>query len=51
MYVEPAYRGRGIAGPILQELERWVAELGFARTILETANKQPDATGPHRKHG
>ena len=51
MGTDPAYRGRGIGGQILGELEGWAAELGFARAILETALKQPEAIGLYRKHG
>jgi len=51
MYVRPAYRGQGIGGQILRELEIWASELGFARAILETALKQPEAIGLYCRHG
>jgi GNAT superfamily N-acetyltransferase/effector-binding domain-containing protein len=51
MVVRPDWRGQGIAGRILRELEAWAAELGFARIILETGVKQPAAIGLYRKHG
>lgn len=43
MYVRPLMRGRGIAGMVLAELERWTAELGYITCILETGEKQPEA--------
>jgi len=43
MYVPPAMRGRGIAGQVLTELERWTVELGYTMCILETGEKQPEA--------
>lgn len=43
MYVPPAMRGRGIAGQVLAELERWTVELGYTTCILETGEKQPEA--------
>lgn len=43
MYVPPAMRGRGIAGQVLAELERWTVELGYTTCILETGQKQPEA--------
>lgn len=51
MYVLPTYRGRGIAGQILQELENWSRELGYPATVLETASDMPDAIGLYAKHG
>ncbi|WP_162054909.1 GNAT family N-acetyltransferase [Pontibacter pamirensis] len=43
MYVRPEYRGKGIAGKILSELEKWADELGFHTLILETGKAQPEA--------
>lgn len=51
MYVKPAYRGRGIASRILVELEGWAMELGYARSILETGEKQAEAIGLYQKNG
>nr|MBI1230908.1 GNAT family N-acetyltransferase [Cytophagales bacterium] len=36
MFVVPSKRGKGIALAILDELEKWAAELGYSRCILET---------------
>ncbi|KAA3440455.1 GNAT family N-acetyltransferase [Rufibacter hautae] len=43
MFVLPEFRGQGIAGRILAELERWAAELEFSTLILETGKAQPEA--------
>ncbi|ALI99039.1 GNAT family N-acetyltransferase [Rufibacter tibetensis] len=43
MFVLPEYRGQGIAGRILQELENWAAELEYKDLILETGKAQPEA--------
>ena len=51
MYVKPGYRGMGIASRMLSELERWSAELGAARAVLETGEKQTEAIGLYQKHG
>lgn len=49
MFVSPRFRGKGIAGEVLAELERWAAELSFNRCILETGLKQPEAIALYRK--
>lgn len=36
MYVNPEFRGHGIATKILKELEVWAKELGYKKCILET---------------
>lgn len=51
MYVTPESRGKGIATKILSELENWAAELLFARCILETGKKQPEAIRLYEKNG
>ena len=51
MYTTPEYRGKGIAGKILTELETWAAEMGNRKCILETGKRQPDAIGLYNKHG
>ncbi len=37
MYVDKAYRGKGVSKMILQELERWAIEKDFHYAILETS--------------
>ena len=51
MYVSPAFRGRGLARAVLEALERTAAEAGFARVILETGQRQPEAIALYRSSG
>jgi GNAT superfamily N-acetyltransferase len=51
MYVPPENRGKGIATKILSELENWARELSYAKCILETGKKQPEAIGLYKKCG
>jgi GNAT superfamily N-acetyltransferase len=51
MFVLSEYRGKGLAGAILTELETWAAALGFQRCILETGKKQPEAIRLYEKSG
>lgn len=51
MYVKPSMRGKGIAGMILSELEAWGAELGYAKALLETGTKQPEAVASYTRAG
>ena len=51
MYTLPAYRGKGIAGAVLQELENWAADLGYQKCVLETGKRQPDAIRLYLQHG
>ena len=51
MYVKPEYRRRGIAGLILDALEKWAAELHVAAAVLETGNKQTEAIRLYKKSG
>ena len=50
MFVLPELRGVGIASKILIELEQWAAELGYAKCILETGLKQPEAIALYTKN-
>lgn len=51
MYVREESRNRGIAGKVLEELERWAKELNFSECILETGLKQPEAIRLYQKNG
>jgi putative acetyltransferase len=51
MFVNPDFRGKGIASKILCELELWALELNFAQTILETGINQPEAIALYKKLG
>lgn len=49
MYVQPAFRGKGIAKLILNELEAWASEEGYKLARLETAIRQPEAIALYTK--
>lgn len=51
MYVREAHRRHGIAGRLLQALEREARRRGYARAILETGSRQPEAIALYRRHG
>jgi len=51
MYTPPQHRGKGIAVKVLNELEKWAAELGYRKCILETGKKQPEAIALYTKCG
>jgi len=51
MYVRPEYRGQGVAGAVLTELEQWAQELHYAACVLETGRKQPEAIRLYEKSG
>ncbi|WDF66698.1 GNAT family N-acetyltransferase [Flavobacterium sp. KACC 22763] len=51
MFVSEEFRGRGIARKILNELENWAKELGYASTVLETSNVQVEAVELYNKSG
>jgi GNAT superfamily N-acetyltransferase len=43
IFVEPAFRGRGIARAVLRALEAAAGDLGFGTLRLETGSRQPEA--------
>jgi len=49
MFVSEEFRGRGISRKILNELENWAKELGYASAVLETSNVQIEAVGLYTK--
>lgn len=51
MFVPLEKRGKGIASLVLQELEKWTAELGYEKCVLETGYKQPEAIALYKKNG
>jgi len=51
MFVKPEMRGGRIGSKILIELENWAAELNYARCILETGKRQPEAVRLYEKNG
>ncbi|MEO6286222.1 MAG: GNAT family N-acetyltransferase [Dyadobacter sp.] len=50
MYVAPEGRNKGTASQILGELEKWAAELGATRCILETGKRQTEAVAFYKKN-
>jgi GNAT superfamily N-acetyltransferase len=50
MFTHSKFRGQGIAGKILSELEKWAQELGYLHTILETGKRQPEALRLYEKY-
>lgn len=51
MYVSPGSRNKGIGAAVLAELEKWAKELSYAKCILETGKRQPEAIGLYTKSG
>lgn len=51
MYTSPGSRGKGCASRILQELEKWTAELNYTKCRLETGKRQPEAIALYQKCG
>lgn len=51
MFINPEFRGKGIASKILEELEIWAKESGFKKTILETSIEMKDAVRLYQKSG
>jgi putative acetyltransferase len=51
VFVAPAARGKGIAGILMEALEREAAKLGVTLMQLETGIKQPEAIALYRKFG
>lgn len=51
MYTSPEIRERGIASKVLNELERWAAEMSYQKCILETGKNQPEAIQLYEKNG
>ena len=51
MFVQPQYRGHGLASKIVLELENWARELDFTSRVLETGKRQPEAIALYKKNG
>ncbi len=51
MYTLPDHRGRGHASRLLFELENWSREMGYAKCVLETGKRQPEAIALYKKNG
>lgn len=51
MFVQPEYRGQGLASKVLVGLEDWAKKLGFTACVLETGLRQPEAIALYKKNG
>jgi GNAT superfamily N-acetyltransferase len=51
MYVEPAFRRRGIAALVLTELERTAAAAGHRQLVLNSGARQPEALALYDRVG
>jgi ribosomal protein S18 acetylase RimI-like enzyme len=50
LYLQPAYRGRRIADLLLQELENYARQSGYARLYLDTAADMVAAARFYERH-
>lgn len=51
MYVQKAYRGKGISKMVLSELEKWAAEQGYRFAVLETSIDFTTAKNLYQSNG
>ena len=51
MFTADSHRGKGLATLVLAELEKWTLELSYAKCILETGKRLPDAVRLYQKNG
>ena len=51
VWVEPAYRRRGIANALMEQIEEKARNLGYRRVILQTRPIMPDAVALYTKRG
>jgi putative acetyltransferase len=51
MFVIPEFRGRGVAGALLEALHHYARDLGAHKLILETGSRQPEAVALYRRAG
>lgn len=51
MYVDPAYRGKGLARALLRYIETSATAAGADALVLETGSPQVEAIGLYRAHG
>jgi putative acetyltransferase len=50
MFVLPSERKKGVAGLVLDELEKWAKELDYKKVILETGDRLTAAIHLYQKH-
>lgn len=51
MFSDPDLRGQGLGRQVLSELEKWAAELGAHRAVLETSKRLLPAVGLYQTSG
>jgi GNAT superfamily N-acetyltransferase len=51
MYVDPAWRGRGLGRHVLSDLEQRAAAAGYTQAWLETGTEQPEAMALYSSAG
>lgn len=51
IWTHPAYRRQGLAGEVLQALERQALRQGYRRVYLTTGYRQPEAVALYLRHG
>ncbi|RZK70901.1 MAG: GNAT family N-acetyltransferase [Pedobacter sp.] len=51
MFVNPYFRGFGVASSIIEELLTWAKQLYYADAVLETGKRQPESIKLYSKHG
>ncbi|MYM71003.1 GNAT family N-acetyltransferase [Duganella sp. FT109W] len=51
MYVQPAARGQGLAGRLMETLEQAARDAGCPLMVLETGPSQPAALALYERHG
>ena len=51
VWVEPGWRGKGIASQMMDRIEEKGRQLGFKRAVLQTRPIMPDAVGLYEKRG
>ncbi len=51
MYVRPSGRGRGVGRRLLAQLEAAAREIGYARVVLDTGERMPEAQALYRSSG
>ena len=51
MFVNPYFRGFGVASSIIEELLVWAKQLYYTTAVLETGKRQPESIKLYSKHG
>ncbi len=51
MFVNPYFRGFGVASSIIEELLVWAKQLYYNTAVLETGKRQPESIKLYSKHG